>query len=113
MEIYEFSMKNQFNGYLKQTKRLFAYPDISFIFGIRDIDDGYIFDMNDRGHLYLMPIYLNRRITLEFFKQFIHDLGKRKDLFTSNYDLENDFEMFYQVNYFCTFSFIIHFIVHF
>ncbi|CAF4301991.1 unnamed protein product, partial [Rotaria sordida] len=64
MEIYEFSMKNQFNGYLKEDKRLFTYPAISFIFGIRDIDDGYIFDMNDRGRLHLMPLYLNRQITL-------------------------------------------------
>jgi hypothetical protein len=48
MEIYEFSMKNYFNGYSKDEKRLFAYPSISFIFGIRDIDDGYIFNMNDK-----------------------------------------------------------------
>ncbi|CAF0976871.1 unnamed protein product [Rotaria sp. Silwood1] len=97
MEIYEFSMKSQFNGYSKEDKRLFAYPAVSFIFGIHDIDDGYIFDMNDRGHLYLMPIHLNRQITLDFFKNFITHLGTRKDLFTSNYDLEKDFESFYQL----------------
>jgi hypothetical protein len=97
MEIYEFSMKNYFNGYSKEEKRLFAYPSVSFIFGIRDIDDGYIFDMNDRGHLHLMPIYLERQTTLEFFKQFINHLGTRADLFGSNYDLEKDFEAFYQV----------------
>ncbi|CAF2405578.1 unnamed protein product [Rotaria sp. Silwood2] len=97
MEIYEFSMKTQFNGYSKEDKRLFAYPAVSFIFGIRDIDDGYIFDMNDRGHLYLMPIHLNQHNTLEFFKNFITHLGTRKDLFTSNYDLEKDFESFYQL----------------
>ncbi len=97
MEIYEFNMKTQFNGYSKEEKRLFAYPAVSFIFGIRDIDDGYIFDMNDRGQLHLTPIELNRQITLKFFKQFIKHLGTRKDLFTSNYDLERDFESFYQV----------------
>ena len=100
MELYEFSMKNQFNGYIKEEKRLFAYPSVSFIFGIRDIDDGYIFDMNDRGQLHLMPVYLNRQITLEYFKQFIKHLGTRDDLFASNYDLEKDFEAFYQVNNF-------------
>jgi hypothetical protein len=100
MENYEFLMKHQFNGYLKDEKRLFAYPHVSFIFGIRDIDDGYIFDMNDRGHLHLMPIHLNRQSTLEFFKQFIAHLGTRSDLFSSNYDLEKDFEAFYQVNSF-------------
>ncbi|CAF4880379.1 unnamed protein product, partial [Rotaria socialis] len=62
-----------------------------------DIDDGYIFDMNDRGQLYLMPVHLNRHTTLEFFKQFIAHLGTRSDLFSSNYDLEKDFEAFYQV----------------
>jgi len=98
MEIYEFSMKNYFNGYSKEEKRLFAYPSVSFIFGIRDIDDGYIFDMNDRGHLHLMPIYLERQTTLEFFKQFIQHLGTRGDLFGSNYDLEKDFEAFYQLS---------------
>lgn len=97
MEIYEFSMKNTFNGYSKDEKRLFAYPAVSFIFGIRDIDDGYIFDMNDRGHLHLMPIHLERQITLDFFKNFISHLGTRTDLFGSNYDLEKDFETFYQV----------------
>lgn len=97
MEIYEFSMKNQFNGYSKEERRLFAYPSVSFIFGIRDIDDGYIFDMNDRGHLHLMPVYLERQTTLEFFKNFITHLGTRMDLFGSNYDLEKDFEAFYQV----------------
>ncbi len=97
MEIYEFSMKNFFNGYSKEERRLFAYPSVSFIFGIRDIDDGYIFDMNDRGHLHLTPIYLERQTTLEFFKQFIAHLGTRRDLFGSNYDLEKDFEAFYQV----------------
>jgi hypothetical protein len=97
MEIYEFTMKNRFNGYSKEEKRLFAYPAVSFIFGIRDIDDGYTFDMNDRGQLYLMPIDLNRQITLQFFKQFITHLGTRHDLFTSNYDLEQDFDAFYQV----------------
>jgi len=106
MEIYEFSMKTQFNGYSKEEKRLFAYPSVSFIFGIRDIDDGYIFDMNDRGHLHLMPIELNRQITLKFFKKFIEHLGTRSDLFASNYDLEKDFEAFYQVNSFL--SAIIH-----
>ncbi|CAF4881176.1 unnamed protein product [Rotaria sp. Silwood1] len=97
MEIYEFSMKSQFNGYLKEDKRLFTYPAISFVFGIRDIDDGYIFDMNDRGRLHLMPLYLNRQITLEFFKNFIKHLGTRKDLFLSNYDLEEDFKLFYEL----------------
>ncbi|CAF1239448.1 unnamed protein product [Rotaria magnacalcarata] len=97
MEVYEFSMKSQFNGYSKEDKRLFAYPAVSFIFGIRDIDDGYIFDMNDRGQLYLMPVHLNRHTTLEFFKQFIAHLGTRSDLFSSNYDLEKDFEAFYQL----------------
>ncbi|CAF4040064.1 unnamed protein product, partial [Rotaria sordida] len=97
MEIYEFSMKNQFNGYLKEDKRLFTYPAISFVFGIRDIDDGYIFDMNDRGRLHLMPLYLNQQITLEFFKNFIKHLGTRKDLFLSNYDLEEDFKLFYEL----------------
>ena len=97
MEIYEFSMKNQFDGYAKQEKRFFAYPSVSFIFGIRDIDDGYLFDMQDRGHLHLMPIYLERQETLEFFKQFIKHLATRSDLFASNYDLEKDFEAFYQV----------------
>ncbi|CAF0819815.1 unnamed protein product [Rotaria sp. Silwood1] len=97
MEIYEFSMKNTFNGYSKEEKRLFAYPAVSFIFGIRDIDDGYIFDMNDRGHLHLMPIHLERQITLDFFKNFISHLGTRADLFGSNYDLEKDFETFYQL----------------
>ncbi|CAF4737366.1 unnamed protein product, partial [Rotaria sp. Silwood2] len=43
LEIYEFSMKNLFNGYLKEEKRLFAYRIVSFIFGIGDIDDGYIY----------------------------------------------------------------------
>jgi hypothetical protein len=100
MEIYEFSMKNKFNGYSKEEKRLFAYPAVSFIFGIRDIDDGYIFDINDRGHLHLMPLYLERQTTLNFFKQFISDLGTRPDLFGSNYDLEKDFEAFYQVEFF-------------
>ncbi|CAF4141912.1 unnamed protein product, partial [Adineta steineri] len=71
---------------------------ISFVFGIRDIDDGYIFDMNDRGHLHLMPIDLHRLVTLDFFKQFIQDLGKRNDLFLSNYDLERDFNAFYQLS---------------
>ncbi len=103
MEIYEFSMKTQFNGYSKEEKRLFAYPAVSFIFGIHDIDDGYIFDMNDRGHLHLVPIELNRQITLEFFKQFIAHLGTRNDLFASNYDLEKDFEAFYQVKCFLFF----------
>ncbi|CAF1205155.1 unnamed protein product, partial [Rotaria sordida] len=51
-------MKSQFNGYLKEDKRLFTYPAVSFVFGMRDIDDGYIFDMNDRGRLHLMPLYL-------------------------------------------------------
>ena len=97
MELYEFSMKTTFNGYLKEEKRMFAYPAVSFIFGIRDIDDGYIFDMNDRGHLHLMPLRLERQRTLDFFKQFIADLGTRRDLFGSNYDLEKDFEAFYQV----------------
>jgi len=97
MEIYEFAMKNQFNGYLKEDRRLFAYPAVSFIFGIQDIDDGYIFDMNDRGHLHLMPIKLNEKPTLDFFKEFIHHLGTRKDLFASNYDLEQDFQAFYQL----------------
>ncbi|CAF0860919.1 unnamed protein product [Adineta ricciae] len=97
MEIYEFSMKNKFNGYSKEEKRLFAYPAVSFIFGIRDIDDGYIFDMNDRGHLHLMPLYLEQQRTLDFFKQFIADLGTRSDLFGSNYDLDKDFEAFYQL----------------
>lgn len=92
-------MKNNFNGYSKEEKRLFAYPAISFIFGIRDIDDGYIFDMNDRGHLHLMPIHLERQATLEFFKKFISHLGTRADLFGANYDLEKDFETFYQVKY--------------
>ena len=100
MEIYEFSMKNKFNGYLKEDKRLFAYPAISFIFGILDIDDGYIFDMNDRGHLHLVPIYLERQSTLDFFKNFILHLGTRADLFGSNYDLEKDFQTFYQVKFF-------------
>ena len=99
MELYEFSMKNSFNGYSKEEKRLFAYPSISFIFGIRDIDDGYIFDMNDRGHLHLMPIYLEKQETLQFFKEFITYLGTRNDLFGSNYDLEKDFEAFHQVKY--------------
>ncbi|CAF2145697.1 unnamed protein product, partial [Rotaria magnacalcarata] len=98
MEIYEFSMKNNFNGYSREEKRLFAYPAVSFIFGIRDIDDGYIFDMNDRGHLHLMPLYLERQITLEFFKSFVSHLGTRADLFGSNYDLEKDFETFYQLS---------------
>lgn len=97
MELYEFSMKSKFNGYAKEDKRAFAYPAVSFIFGIRDRDDGYIFDMNDLGKLYLMPVHLNRNITLEFFKQFIRHLGTRRDLFTSNYDLERDFEAFYEV----------------
>ncbi|CAF1105077.1 unnamed protein product [Adineta steineri] len=98
MEIYEFGMKPQFNGYIKEYNRFFAYPEISFVFGIRDIDDGYIFDMNDRGHLHLMPIDLHRLVTLDFFKQFIQDLGKRNDLFLSNYDLERDFNAFYQLS---------------
>jgi hypothetical protein len=98
MEIYEFTTKNQFNGYSKEEKRMFAYPSVSFIFGIRDIDDGYIFDLDDRGHLHLMPIYLERRETLEFFKNFIAHLGTRTDLFASKYDLEKDFEAFYQVD---------------
>lgn len=98
MEIYEFSMKTLFNGYSKEEKRLFAYPAVSFIFGIRDIDDGYIFDMNDRGQLHLTPVELNRQRTLKFFKEFIAHLGTRTDLFTSNYDLEKDFEVFYQVS---------------
>ncbi|UJR28148.1 hypothetical protein I4U23_009402 [Adineta vaga] len=97
METYEFIMKTKFNGYSKEEKRLFAYPAVSFIFGIRDIDDGYIFDMNDRGHLHLMPLYLERQMTLDFFKQFITDLGARPDLFGSNYDLDKDFEAFYQL----------------
>ncbi|CAF0755731.1 unnamed protein product [Adineta steineri] len=97
MEIYEFTMKKIFNGYSKEEKRLFAYPAVSFIFGIRDIDDGYIFDMNDRGHLHLMPVHLERHTTLDFFKQFISDLGTRPDLFGSNYDLEKDFESFYEL----------------
>jgi hypothetical protein len=54
--------------------------------------------MNDRGHLHLMPIYLERQTTLEFFKDFIAHLGTRTDLFGSNYDLEKDFEAFQQVN---------------
>lgn len=90
-------MKTMFNGYLKEEKRLFAYPSVSFIFGIRDIDDGYIFDMNDRGNLHLVPIKLGQQQTLDFFKKFITDLGTRSDLFSSNYDLEKDFETFYQV----------------
>ncbi|CAF4308921.1 unnamed protein product, partial [Rotaria sordida] len=61
------------------------------------IDDGYIFDMNDRGRLHLMPLYLNRQITLEFFKNFIKHLGTQKDLFLSNYDLEEDFKLFYEL----------------
>ena len=97
METFEFSMKMSFNGYMKAEKRMFAYPSVSFIFGIRDIDDGYIFDMSDRGHLHLMPLHLERRQTMEFFKTFISDLGTRTDLFSSNYDLEKDFEAFYQV----------------
>ena len=97
MEIYEFSMKAHFNGYVKEDKRLFSFPAVSFIFGIRDIDDGYIFDMNDRGHLHLMPVYLERQQTLDFFKRFIADLQTRPDLFGSNYDLEKDFEAFHQV----------------
>ncbi|CAF4854678.1 unnamed protein product, partial [Rotaria sp. Silwood2] len=75
-------------------KRLFTYPAISFVFGICDIDDGYIFDMNERGRLHLMLLYLNRQITLEFFLNFIKHLGTRKDLFLSNYDLEKDFKLF-------------------
>ncbi|UJR19779.1 hypothetical protein I4U23_022913 [Adineta vaga] len=98
MEIYEFQIRKQFNGYIKEHNRFFAFPSISFVFGIRDIDDGYIFDMNDRGHLHLMPIYLHRQITLDFFQKFIKDLGKRNDLFISNYDLEKDFDAFYQLN---------------
>ncbi|UJR21298.1 hypothetical protein I4U23_024389 [Adineta vaga] len=97
MENYEFLMKNQFNGYLKDERRLFAYPSVSFIFGIRDIDDGYVFDMNDRGHLHLMPVYLNQQRTQEFFKQFITHLGTRKDLFSSIQDLEKDFDAFNQL----------------
>ena len=99
MEIYEFAMKNEFNGYSKEEKRLFAYPAVSFIFGIQDIDDGHIFNLNDRGHLHLMPIHLNQKLTLEFFKQFIRYLGTRKDLFASNYDLEKDFEAFYEASH--------------
>jgi hypothetical protein len=56
--------------------------------------------MNDRGQLHLMPVELNRHVTLEFFKQFIAHLGTRNDLFASNYDLEKDFEAFYQVRKF-------------
>lgn len=96
-EVYEFGMKKEFNGYSKEEKRLFAYPSVSFIFGIQDIDDGYIFDMDDRGHLHLMPVHLERQQTLDFFKEFIRHLGTRKDLFASNYDLEKDFESFYEV----------------
>jgi hypothetical protein len=92
-------MKNKFNGYAKDDRRLFAYPFVSFIFGIRDIDDGYIFDMNDRGHLHLKPIHLERQQTLIFFKEFISNLANRRDLFGSNYDLYSDFETFYQVRY--------------
>ncbi|UJR06815.1 hypothetical protein I4U23_011102 [Adineta vaga] len=98
MEIYEFEMKKQFYGYLKEENRFFAYPSISFVFGIENIDDGYRFDMDDRGHLHLMTIDLHKQITLEFFKQFIKDLGTRKDLFISNYDLEKDFDGFYQLS---------------
>ena len=101
MEIYEFTTKNDFNGYSKEEKRMLAYPSVSFIFGIRDIDDGYVFDLNDRGQLHLMPIYLERRETLEFFKNFITHLGTRTDLFASKYDLEKDFEAFYQVDQRC------------
>ncbi|CAF4038140.1 unnamed protein product, partial [Rotaria sordida] len=43
-----------------EDKRLFTCPAVSFVFDIRDIDDGYIFDMNDRGRLHLMPLYLVR-----------------------------------------------------
>ncbi|CAF0753994.1 unnamed protein product [Adineta ricciae] len=98
MEIYEFQMKRQFHGYIKEDNRFFAYPPISFVFGIRDIDDGYVFDMNDRGRLHLMPIDLHRQVTLDFFKQFIRDLGTRKDLFISNYNLEKDFDGFYKLS---------------
>ncbi|CAF1302782.1 unnamed protein product [Adineta steineri] len=97
MELYEFSMKSQFNGYSKDESRMFAYPQVSFMFGIRDIDDGYLFDMNDRGNLHLMPVYLHQKNTQEFFKKFIADLGTRRDLFTTNTDLEKDFEAFYQL----------------
>ena len=106
MEIYEFQMKRQFHGYIKEDNRFFAYPPISFVFGIQDIDDGYIFDMNDRGRLYLMPIDLHRQITLDFFKQFVRDLGTRKDLFISNYNLEKDFDGFYQVGFDFLFVFV-------
>lgn len=97
MENYEFIMKHRFNGYSKDERRLFAYPHVSFIFGIRDIDDGYVFDMNDRGRLHLMPLHLNEQRTLQFFKRFIVHLGTRSDLFSSNYDLEKDFDAFDQV----------------
>ncbi|CAF0937150.1 unnamed protein product [Didymodactylos carnosus] len=94
MEIYEFQMKKIFEGHSKEEKRLFAYPSISFIFGIVDRDDGYRFDMNDRGKLHLKPLYLNHNNTLEFFKNFTAILGTRTDLFSSNYDLEQDFKQF-------------------
>ena len=97
MENYEFGMKHKFNGYIKDERRLFAYPRVSFIFGIRDIDDGYVFDMNDRGKLHLVPVYLNQQRTQKFFKEFITHLGTRKDLFSSTYDLEKDFDAFNQV----------------
>lgn len=97
MEIYEFSMKNRFNGYVKEERRMFAYPMISFVFGIRNIDDGNVFDMSDRGTLHLTPIRLEQRETLEFFRVFIENLSTRPDLFSSNEDLKKDFQAFYQV----------------
>jgi len=74
MQIDELDMKRKLNGYThKEEKRFFfAYPSISFVFGIRD---GHIFDTNDRGNLHLMSIDLYRQVTLKFFKQFIKHLS--------------------------------------
>ena len=85
-ENFEFHVKDQFWSYLNEEKRNLTNPEIFFVFGIIDKDNGRLFNPDDDGHLiydkrfdFLDPsaqIWLNKFINVS--------IASRTDLFLAS-----------------------------
>lgn len=82
-ENFEFNVKDHFWSYVNEEKRNLTNPEIFFIFGIIDKDNGRIFNPDDDGHLvYDKKFDFYSRESQVWLNEFINQtLASRRDLF--------------------------------
>lgn len=102
-ENFEFSIKDEFWSYVNEEKRNLTNPEIFFIFGIIDKDNGRVFNPDDDGHLVYDKTFdfLDKKSQV-WLNEFINvSLAQRRDLFLVDEIVDEWRKYLFQMQQFC------------